>query len=55
MEGARMVEQGTNLNDFLLLLPCCGALLIMALLVGGVLLLTQVMKAPEPSPAGDES
>lgn len=43
-----MVEQSTNLNDFLLLIPCCGALLFAAIVVGGVLLMLRWMGAPEP-------
>lgn len=47
-----MIERSTNLNDFLLLVPCCGALLFAALVVGGVLLALQWMGRPEGADGG---
>lgn len=44
-----MVEQSTNLQDFLVLVPCCGALLFVALVVGGVVLALKLMGAPPRS------
>lgn len=42
-----MVEQSTNLQDFLILVPCCAVLLFVALIVGGVLLMLHMMGKPE--------
>lgn len=41
-----MVEQSVNLQDFLILLPCCAVLLFAALAVGGVLLMLHLMGTP---------
>jgi hypothetical protein len=46
-----MVEQSVNLNDFLLLVPCCGVLVFLALAVGGVLLMVHLMGSPEQARA----
>jgi hypothetical protein len=43
-----MVEQSTNLQDFLILVPCCGVLLFVALTVGGILLMLHLMGKPKP-------
>lgn len=43
-----MVHQSTNLNDFLVLVPCCAVLLLVALLVGGVLLVLKLMPHHQP-------
>jgi hypothetical protein len=41
-----MVNQSANLQDFLVLGPCCGVLLILTLVVGGVLLMLRTMSHP---------
>jgi hypothetical protein len=41
-----MVEQSVNLNDFLLLVPCCAVALFLALAVGGVLFMVHLMGSP---------
>lgn len=42
-----MVDQHTNLQDFLILLPCCGVLLFVALVVGGIFLMLHLMGPPQ--------
>lgn len=39
--------QSVNLNDFLILVPCCGVLLFAAFAIGGVLLMVHLMGGPE--------
>jgi hypothetical protein len=46
-----MVEQSVNLNDFLLLVPCCAVALFLALAVGGVLFMVHLMGTPEQARA----
>jgi hypothetical protein len=42
-----MIEQSVNLNDFLLLVPCCGVLIFLVVVVGGVLFMVHLMGSPE--------
>lgn len=42
-----MVEQSVNLQDFLLLIPCCAVALFVALAVAGVFLMLHLMGPPE--------
>ena len=42
-----MVEQSANLQDFLILVPCCAVLLFVALAVGGVFLMLHMMGTPQ--------
>ena len=41
-----MVNQSVNLQDFLVLGPCCGVLLLLVLVVGGILLMLRTMSRP---------
>lgn len=42
-----MVEQSANLQDFLVLVPCCAVLLFVALAVGGLLFVVHLMGTPQ--------
>lgn len=42
-----MVEQSTNLQDFLVLVPCCAVLLFVVLVVGGLFLVIHLMGSPQ--------
>jgi len=45
-----MVEQSVNLNDFLILVPCCAVVLFAAVAIGGVLFMVHLMGGPERRP-----
>lgn len=42
-----MVETSVNLQDFLILVPCCAVILIVALAVGGLFFIIHLMGPPE--------
>lgn len=42
-----MVERSANYQDFLVLVPCCAVLLILALVVGAVFLALHMMGTPQ--------